>query len=211
VSDSPLDAHLRKRIDHLPRRVNDEFQNQGGMVNFVMVGSLKQVQEALSAADWHLADRDTTEAVTKAVLQTYQKKAYLTMPMRELYLFGPVQDYGYQQAEPYAVVASRHHFRIWKAPFQPLPPVLPSKDGTINPIQYRKSDDPVLMVEDFQRCERKIGSAAFLRGFRLLSIYATASGQKLWVITEANRALTTSLLPDERHPLRGGRMIRKLF
>jgi hypothetical protein len=34
-------------------------------------------------------------------------------------------------------------------------------------------------------------------GFRLLSSYATASGQKLWVITEADRALTTLLLPDE--------------
>jgi hypothetical protein len=40
------------------------------------------------------------------------------MPMSELYLFGRVQDFGYEQAEPYAVVASRHHFRIWKAPFQ---------------------------------------------------------------------------------------------
>jgi hypothetical protein len=33
-------------------------------------------------------------------------------------------------------------------------------------------------------------------GFRLLSSYATASGQKLWVITEADRTLTTLLLPD---------------
>jgi len=34
-------------------------------------------------------------------------------------------------------------------------------------------------------------------GFRPLSSYATASGQKLWVIMEADRALTTLLLPDE--------------
>jgi hypothetical protein len=34
-------------------------------------------------------------------------------------------------------------------------------------------------------------------GFRLLSSYATATGQKLWVITEADRALTTLFLPDE--------------
>ena len=34
-------------------------------------------------------------------------------------------------------------------------------------------------------------------GFRLLSSYVTATGQKLWVITEADRALTTVLLPDE--------------
>jgi len=34
-------------------------------------------------------------------------------------------------------------------------------------------------------------------GFRLLSSYLTASGQRLWVITEAQRDLTTLLLPDE--------------
>lgn len=34
-------------------------------------------------------------------------------------------------------------------------------------------------------------------GCRLLSSYLTATGQRLWVITEAQRDLTTLLLPDE--------------
>jgi hypothetical protein len=34
-------------------------------------------------------------------------------------------------------------------------------------------------------------------GFRLLSTYRTAKGQKLWIITEADRSSTTILLPDE--------------
>ena len=118
LSDSQLDSKLCASIDSLPRRVNDQFQHQGDMVNFVIVGSLQKVQDTLTAADWHVADKDVNESVAKAVLQTYEKKAYLTMPMSELYLFGRVQDYGYEQAEVYAVVASRHHFRIWKAPFQ---------------------------------------------------------------------------------------------
>jgi hypothetical protein len=118
LSNSPLDAQLREHINSLPRRVNDQFQNQGDMVNFVILGSLQKVQDALTTADWHVADRDVKESVLKAALETYQKKAYLAMPMSELYLFGRVQDFGYEQAEPYAVVASRHHFRIWKAPFQ---------------------------------------------------------------------------------------------
>ena len=37
--------------------------------------------------------------------------------MSELQLFGRPQDFGYAQADPLRVVASRHHFRIWKAPF----------------------------------------------------------------------------------------------
>ena len=35
------------------------------------------------------------------------------------------------------------------------------------------------------------------RGFRLLSAYQTGKGQKLWIITEADRSATTVLLPAE--------------
>jgi hypothetical protein len=34
-------------------------------------------------------------------------------------------------------------------------------------------------------------------GFRLLSSYTTPLGEKLWIITEADRSATTLLLPDE--------------
>ena len=34
-------------------------------------------------------------------------------------------------------------------------------------------------------------------GFRLLSAYQTGKGQKLWIITEADRSATTLLLPSE--------------
>lgn len=117
VSKDKIDPALAKEINSLPRRVNDEFNNMGDMVNFVMVGSKEKMQAALEAANWHVADTDNTESALKAVLQTYEKKDYLTMPMSPLRLFGRVQDFGYEQAEPYSVVASRHHFRIWKAPF----------------------------------------------------------------------------------------------
>jgi hypothetical protein len=35
------------------------------------------------------------------------------------------------------------------------------------------------------------------QGFRVLSAYRTAKGQKLWIITEADRSATTILLPSE--------------
>lgn len=34
-------------------------------------------------------------------------------------------------------------------------------------------------------------------GFRLLSSYTTAEGDRLWIITEADRSATTLLLPEE--------------
>lgn len=117
VSDAGLDSALTKELDSLPRRVHDHFNNAGDMVNFVIVGSEQQVQTALSAAEWHIADRDDKQAVLNAIVQTYGKKDYLAMPMSTLYLFGRPQDFGYEQAEAYSVVASRHHFRLWKAPF----------------------------------------------------------------------------------------------
>lgn len=117
VSDTPLDADLRKQLDGLPRRVNDQFSNLGDMVNFVIVGSQQEVQSALTAADWHAADTNNTRAALNAVMQTYDSKDYLAMPMSTLFLFGRKQDFGYEMAEPIAMVASRHHFRIWKAPF----------------------------------------------------------------------------------------------
>ncbi|HUM06205.1 MAG TPA: LssY C-terminal domain-containing protein [Terriglobales bacterium] len=115
VSRMPLDGALTKELQSLPRRVSDEFQNPGDMVNFVLIGSEKQVQDALAAANWHVADTSTPGAVAKAILMATQKQDYLQMPMSKLYLFGRVQDYGYEMAEPYAMVASRHHFRIWKS------------------------------------------------------------------------------------------------
>ncbi len=114
VSRAPLDAGLEKELQAMPRRVNDEFQNPGDIVNFMLVGSEKQVQDALAAANWHVADTSTPGAIAKAIMMATQKEDYLQMPMSQLYLFGRVQDFGYEMAEPYAMVASRHHFRIWK-------------------------------------------------------------------------------------------------
>lgn len=39
--------------------------------------------------------------------------------------------------------------------------------------------------------------ASLEEGFRLLSAYKSASGERFWVITEADRSVTTFLLPSE--------------
>lgn len=45
--------------------------------------------------------------------------------------------------------------------------------------------------------DRGLNEDAIRDGARIFSVYPTASGQRLWIITEANRAATTLLLPDE--------------
>jgi len=62
-------------------------------------------------------DRSVKSTILTGALDVLSKKAYVTIPMSELYLFGRAQDFGYAQADPVRVAASRHHFRLWKAPF----------------------------------------------------------------------------------------------
>ena len=45
--------------------------------------------------------------------------------------------------------------------------------------------------------ERKENEYSLEHGFRLLSAYKTNAGDRLWIITEADRSVTTLLLPEE--------------
>jgi hypothetical protein len=45
--------------------------------------------------------------------------------------------------------------------------------------------------------DRAANDQALIDGSRLLSAYRTARNQKLWIITEADRSVTTILLPEE--------------
>lgn len=51
--------------------------------------------------------------------------------------------------------------------------------GTVNDEDWREND------------------IAIDRGLRILSAYQTSAGDKLWIITEADRSTTTILLPEE--------------
>ena len=104
-------------IDQIPKRVADPNDAPGDRVNFILIGSEDQVKAAFKAAGWVVVDRTNNEAVMSAVLASLSKQGYVTMPMSELRLFGRPQDFGYAQADPLRVVASRHHFRLWKTPY----------------------------------------------------------------------------------------------
>ena len=45
--------------------------------------------------------------------------------------------------------------------------------------------------------DRRENDFSVSNGFRILSVYSTAKGVKLWVITEADRSSTCVLLPEE--------------
>jgi hypothetical protein len=104
-------------LDQVPTRVQDAAGSPGDRVNFIIVGSRNRVTEAFQRAGWVQVDKDVTSTVVQGILNTIQKKSYVTMPMSTLMLFGRGQDFGYAQGDPVTVVAARHHFRLWQAPF----------------------------------------------------------------------------------------------
>ena len=108
----------QQQLDSIPKRVVDKDGNPGDRVNFLIVGTENQVRDALAKAGWSKVDKNAKDAVLRGLLGSLSKQAYVTLPMSELMMFGRVQDYGFAQGDPLRVVASRHHFRIWKAPFQ---------------------------------------------------------------------------------------------
>ena len=58
--------------------------------------------------------------------------------------------------------------------------------------RHVSGDWGVLCVEDQQENAR-----ALANGWRILSAYVLSTGVKIWVITEADRSVTTILLPSE--------------
>jgi hypothetical protein len=102
----------------IPRRISDKAGDPGDMVNFLIIGSQEAMEKVFTTAGWVKVDANVKETVLHGLLESISKESYLTMPMSPLYLFGRQQDYGWAHAEPIAVVASRNHLRIWKAPFE---------------------------------------------------------------------------------------------
>ena len=108
----------QEMLDTIPIRVSDADGNPGDRVNFLVIGSEDQVKQALKDAGWVLVNRSAKDAIIQAAIAVLSRQAYTQLPMSELMLFGRAQDFGYAHADPLRVVASRHHFRLWKAPFQ---------------------------------------------------------------------------------------------
>jgi hypothetical protein len=99
----------------IPRRVNDPAGNPGDMVNVLIVGTQDQVVNTFTTAGWVQVDKTVENTALNAVLDSLEKKDYLTMPMSTLFLFGRAQDYGFAHAEPVKVAMSRNHLRVWKS------------------------------------------------------------------------------------------------
>jgi hypothetical protein len=81
-------------------------------INIGLIGTQRQIIEAMRKAGWHLADKRTLKSLFKMGLSIVLKKPYPTAPFSSLYLFGRRQDLGFElplDNNP----QHRHHVRFW--------------------------------------------------------------------------------------------------
>jgi hypothetical protein len=105
-------------LSKIPRRISDPNGKPGDMVNVLIVGTQDQMIQVFTAAEWVQVDKTVGNTVLNAVIDSLEKKPYLTMPMSTLFLFDRPQDYGFAHAEPVKVAMSRNHLRVWKSPYE---------------------------------------------------------------------------------------------
>lgn len=117
-AETPMSAITPALLESIPRRIADQNHSPGDMVNILIVGTEDEMVKAFTTADWVKVDKTVGSTVMAGLLDTFEKKDYLTMPMSTLYLFDRPQDYGFAHAEPVRVVMSRNHLRVWKSPYQ---------------------------------------------------------------------------------------------
>jgi len=117
-ADAPIAGITPQLLAEIPRRVTDPDGNPGDMVNVFLVGTQDQVLQAFAAAGWVQVDKSAGGSALEAILDSLEKKDYLTMPMSTLMLFNRPQDYGLAHGEAVKVAMSRHHLRLWKSPYE---------------------------------------------------------------------------------------------
>jgi hypothetical protein len=104
-------SEVAEMITFLPPRVMDSAGRQGDMLNLIFLAKEDDLQSAFARAGWLRVEKSIPQIVWHLL---WQRKHYAKLPMSNLYVFGRPQDYSYSLPEPKAIVARRHHLRIWK-------------------------------------------------------------------------------------------------
>lgn len=77
--------------------------------------------------------------------------------------------------------------------------------ATLNALSCLNDDDILTGIQrhqaggwgDLDEHDRQENELSLKQGLRLLSVYRAANGTKFWIITEADRSVTTVLLPED--------------
>jgi hypothetical protein len=112
---SPISLDVMSQI---PRQVLSARGHPGDVTNFLVIGSKHDMKKAMDAAGWDTVASTKIGVIWRDMFESLYAKAYRGIPMTKLYLYGRQQDFGYAHSRGLLSVRNRHHFRIWKAPFE---------------------------------------------------------------------------------------------
>lgn len=90
-------------------------------LNIGLIGTRRQVINAMEEAGWHRADPHTLRNLIRAVLCAVFDWPYPNAPMSNLYLFGRKQDLAFEI--PLANASNRHHVRFWATTYESKHPL----------------------------------------------------------------------------------------
>jgi hypothetical protein len=104
-------SSMKEMIAFLPPRVLNGQGREGDMINLIFIAKEDDFQRVFARAGWVKVDKMN---VTLFWHLLWQRKHYVKLPMDNFYLYGRAQDYSYALPDPAAILARRHHLRIWK-------------------------------------------------------------------------------------------------
>lgn len=81
-------------------------------VNVGVIGTKRQIIEAMTEAGWFLADRRTPRTIFRLGWSLLSRRPYPTAPFSSLFLFGRKQDLGFERPAGNSP-SHRHHVRFW--------------------------------------------------------------------------------------------------
>lgn len=111
----PQTVHLGLRIlrrKYVPSYTLTGDGLPGDPVNVVLIGTRAQLRAAFANAGWSQADRLNLASSWRMVVAFLLDRPYPTAPFSPLYLFGRVQDIGFQKCIDNSP-RKRHHVRFW--------------------------------------------------------------------------------------------------
>jgi hypothetical protein len=111
------EEQFKEALEKLPPCVTNRAGTKNGdPVNLVVVGTLEEILEAFTTAEWDETEAITLKTMMKMADSFLSKGSYDYSPVSPLYLYGRSQDIALQKAR--GTINERMHLRLWCSPMR---------------------------------------------------------------------------------------------
>lgn len=126
-------------------------------INIAIIGSRRQIIEAMQASGWHMADSHSLRNLARHIVASVMNLPYRNAPMSNLYLFGRKQDLGFQIPLSRGP-GHRHHVRFWATTYSN------DEEFTIRSVHWHKRREHILADDNLLW----VGAASLDQGLTLI-------------------------------------------